>query len=126
MLLYEKTTDKIIEAFYRVYNELGYGFLERVYENALKLELENMGMSVSSQVPINVFYKDVKVGYYISDIIVEDVIIIEIKAGEGILIDQYEAQLINYLKATDKEVGFVFHFGKKPLFKRKVFSNSLK
>ena len=126
MLLYESTTDKIIEAFYKVYNELGYGFLERVYENALKFELERMGMSVSSQVPVNVYYGGVDVGYYISDLIVEDVIILEIKAGDGNSIEQYEAQLINYLRATDKEVGLLFHFGKKPSFKRKVFSNSLK
>ncbi|RYD81281.1 MAG: GxxExxY protein, partial [Sphingobacteriales bacterium] len=98
MLLYESTTDKIIEAFYKVYNELGYGFLERVYENALKFELQSMGMSVSAQVPINVFYKGVDVGFYISDLIVEEVILLEIKAGDGVLIEQHEAQLINYLR----------------------------
>ncbi|MBC7937150.1 MAG: GxxExxY protein [Rhizobacter sp.] len=126
MLLHEKLTEKIIEVFYKVYNELGYGFLEKVYENALKIELERIGMSISSQVPINVLYSGVNVGFYVADLIVEDVIILEIKAGDGIIVEQHEAQLINYLRATDKEIGLLFHFGKKPLFKRKIYSNNLK
>lgn len=126
MLFYENVTDKIIGAFYKVYNELGYGFLEKVYENSLKLELEKIGMSVSAQVPIEVFYKGVKVGFYFADLVVEDVIIIELKAGDGMIIEEFEAQLINYLKATDKEVGLLFHFGKKPSLKRKIYSNNLK
>jgi GxxExxY protein len=117
-------TDKVIKAFYRVYNTLGYGFLEKVYENALYLELKNMGLNASVQVPINVFYNDSKVGCYFADILVENVVIIELKATERIC-EEHEFQLINYLKATEIEVGLLLNFGKKPEVKRKVYSNNI-
>lgn len=100
--------------------------MEKVYENALLLELKNQGLNCSKQVPIEVYYDDTSVGNYFADILVEDKIILELKAGEGMLIEEHELQLINYLKATDKEVGLLLFFGKKPIFKRKIFTNSSK
>ena len=126
MLLHEELTEIIIKSFYTVYNKLGYGFLEKVYENALLLELKNQGLNCSKQVPIEVYYDDTSVGNYFADILVEDKIILELKAGEGSLIEEHELQLINYHKATDKEVGLLLFFGKKPIFKRKIFTNSSK
>ncbi|MHB8907016.1 MAG: GxxExxY protein [Melioribacteraceae bacterium] len=121
--LHKELTSKIIEAFYRVYNSLGFGFLEKVYENALKYELELMNLKVERQKPIEVRYKEIRVGEYFADLIVEDKVIIELKAAEY-LIEEHEFQLINYLKATDIEVGLLLNFGKKPEIHRKIFSNS--
>lgn len=118
-------TKKVLRCFYTVYNKLGYGFLEKVYEKALLLELQKNGLIANRQMPLKVYYDTVEVGTYFADIIVNDVIIIEIKAAEGLL-DVHEAQLINYLKATDIEVGLLLNFGKTPQCKRKVFSNRFK
>ncbi len=126
MLLYEEISDKILKSFYTVYNKLGYGFLEKVYENALLFELCKAGLNCAKQVPIEVYYEGVSVGNYFADILVEDKIILELKAGDGTLIEEHELQLINYLKATDKEVGLLLFFGKKPVFKRKIFTNDNK
>jgi GxxExxY protein len=126
MLLYQDLTETIIKCFYKVYNELGYGFLEKVYENAFLIELRNSGLNASSQIPIKVYYQKSEVGNYFADIIVESKIILELKAGEGTLIEEHEVQLINYLRATEIEVGLIFFFGKKPQFKRKIFSNENK
>lgn len=115
-------TELIIKAFYKVYNTLGYGFLEKVYENSMLIELVAMGLSVYKQEPIKVYYEDKQVGEYYADIIVEGCVIVELKAAEG-LCEEHEFQLINYLKATEIEVGLLLNFGKKPEFKRKVFSN---
>ena len=122
---YSEITDKIIRAFYNVYNKLGFGFLEKVYEHALLIELRKMGLASVNQYMIKVYYDGIEVGNYFADIFVEGVVIVEIKAGEG-LIEEHEAQLVNYLKATNIEVGLLLNFGKKPSFKRKVFSNSYK
>jgi GxxExxY protein len=124
-LLQSELTAKIINGYYKVYNTLGYGFLEKVYEKALFIELTNRGLCCSRQIPIDVFYDREKVGYYFADLIVEDSVIIEIKAAES-LCDEHEAQLVNYLKATTIEVGLLLNFGKKPQFKRKVFSSQYK
>ncbi|WP_209332792.1 GxxExxY protein [Lunatimonas salinarum] len=121
-LLHKDITDGIISAFYKVYSTLGYGFLEQVYENAMFLELVKAGYSVERQKSIRVFYEGEQVGYYIADMIVNDAVIIEIKAMEGLVV-QHEYQLINYLRATDIEVGLLINFGKKPQFKRKIYSN---
>ncbi len=126
MLLHEEITETFIKSFYSVYNKLGYGFLEKVYENALLHELRKEGLNCSKQVPIEVYYDELSVGNYFADILVEDKIILELKAGEGTLIEEHELQLINYLKATDKEVGLLLFFGKKPVFKRKIFTNENK
>lgn len=121
-LLHKEITEKIIKAFYNVYNTLGYGFLEKVYENALNIELRKMDLFCSSQEQIKVYYKDEQVGFYIADIIVNKCVIIEVKAAEA-LCEEHEFQLINYLKATDIEVGILLNFGKNPQFKRKIFQN---
>ncbi len=124
-MLHENITKKIIEAYYKVFNTLGYGFLEKVYENALKIELKKMNLKVEQQQNIKVFYESFEVGDYYADLIVEDLVIIELKAAES-LCEEHEIQLINYLKATNLEVGLLLNFGKKPEFKRKVFSNDRK
>ena len=122
MLLHKDITDKIIKAYYNVYNSLGYGFLEKVYENAMLIELRKLGLNVQKQVPIKVFYDEQLVGQYFADIIVEETIIVELKAAEG-LREEHEFQLINYLKATELEIGLLINFGKTPQFKRKIFTN---
>ena len=124
-MLHENITKKIIEAYYKVYNSLGYGFLEKVYENALKIELKRTNLKVDQQKNVKVFYNEFEVGDYFADLIVEDLVIVELKAAES-LCEEHEAQLINYLKATNLEVGLLLNFGKKAEFKRKVFSNDRK
>ena len=121
-MLYKEKTENIIKAFYTVYNKLGYGFLEKVYENALIIELRSMGFNCKNQFPIKVFYKEEQVGKYYADIIVDDEIILELKAMEN-LCEEHEYQLINYLKATEIELGLLFNFGKRPEFRRKIFMN---
>ena len=104
---------------------MGYGFLEKVYEKALKYELEKTGLQVDRQKPINVYYEPELVGEYFADLLVENKVIIELKASET-LCENHELQLINYLKATEIEVGLLLNFGKKPEVRRKVFSNTNK
>ncbi len=116
------STETLIKCFYKVYNTLGYGFLEKVYEKAFILELRKQGIECAAQVPINVFYDDQLIGEYYADILVNQEIILELKTSV-IIADEHEAQLLNYLKATKIEVGYLFSFGKKPEFKRKVFSH---
>jgi len=124
-MIHQGTTSIIIGYFYHVYNKLGYGFLEKVYENALYLELIHNGLNCRKQVPITVFYKENTVGDYYADLIVNDEIIIELKSAEG-LREEHELQLINYLKATKIEIGLLLNFGKKPEIKRKIFTNDKK
>ena len=123
--LYQDLTAEIIRCFYIVYNKLGYGFLEKVYEKALKFELEKAGFQVERQKPINVYYETELVGEYYADLLVENKVIIELKASVA-MCEEHENQLINYLKATEVEVGLLLNFGKKPEIKRKAFSNSNK
>ena len=124
-MLHEELTSLVIAAYYAVYNTLGPGFLEKVYENALILELQKRGLSVRQQVPICVYYEGQIVGEYFADLLVSDLIILELKATEQI-IKAYEYQLVNYLKATNLEVGLILNFGPKAEFKRKIFSNTRK
>jgi len=119
---YSEITEKIINAFYKGYNTLGYGFLEKVYENALFIDLVAMGLLVEKQKQIKVYYEGKEVGEYFADLAVERCVIVELKTAET-LCKEHELQLINYLKATEMEVGLLLNFGKKPEFKRKVFSN---
>ena len=121
----EEITNLIIKAFYKVYNTLGYGFLEKVYENAMRIELLEMGLFVEQQKRINVYYLSQMVGDYYADLKVNDLVIVELKASE-VIIEEHENQLINYLKATEIEVGLLLNFGKKPEVKRKVFDNERK
>ncbi len=127
MYLHEDLTDKIIRCFYNVYNGLGYGFLEKVYENALLIELRNSGLVAENQVSIKVYYLGSEVGNYYADILVENKVILELKAGDmEQTIINHELQLTNYLKATNYEVGLLLLFGIKPQVKRKIFSNDIK
>ena len=126
MLLHEDITAVILKCFYKVYNTLGYGFLEKVYENALVIELRNEGLICFQQTPVTVFYQEYEVGKYYADINIANLIILEIKAGAGGIIVEHELQLMNYLRATSFQVGLILHFGKTPTFKRKIVSNVLK
>ena len=122
---FEYITKQIIKAYYKVYNTLGYGFLEKVYQKALLIELREMGFKCREEAQIKVYYGKSQVGDYRADIIVNDCVIIENKAAEA-LAEEHEFQLINYLKATEIEVGLLLNFGKKPEFKRKIFTNDRK
>lgn len=122
---HDQITEKIIQAFYKVYNTLGYGFLEKVYENAMFIELTAMGFKVEKQKKIIVYYFGNIVGDYNADLIIEDIVTVELKAND-ILVAENENQLVNYLKATNIEVGLLLNFGKKPQIKRKIFDNDKK
>jgi GxxExxY protein len=119
---YRQLTERIIGVFYEVYNRLGYGFLEKVYENSMLIEFEKEKIPVIVQAPIKVFYEGKIVGEYFADLLVDDKVIVEIKATK-VLAPEHEAQLLNYLKATDKEVGLLLNFGPKPEIRRKAFDN---
>lgn len=121
MLLHEELTDRIINAFYEVYNELGGGFLEQVYQNSFYIELCKRGIQCEAQRELAVYYKGEIVGKYYADLIVENKIILELKAVSQIR-PEHNAQLINYLKATGIQVGILFNFGPKPEFSRKILS----
>ena len=118
-------TQKIIAAFYEVYNTLGYGFLEKVYENALVIALTSLGLRVEQQARIAVCFQGQIVGEYFADLLVKDKVIVELKAVSRLLME-HEAQLLNYLRATPYEVGLLLNFGPKPDFRRKAFDNSRK
>ena len=124
-LLHKQLTEEILSVFYDVYNELGYGFLEKVYQNSLFIELKSRGFKVEAQKQIKVNYKGFEVGEYYADIVVDDLVILELKSAE-FLVKEFEAQLINYLRGTNMEVGLLLNFGKKPEFIRKVYENSRK
>ena len=124
-LLHEQITDKVIKSYYKVYNTLGYGFLEKVYENALAIELKKNGLDVKCQYPISVKYENEVVGEYFADIIVNDIVVIELKATKEIS-EENECQLINYLKATRIELGLLLNFGKDAEYRRKIFMNKYK
>jgi GxxExxY protein len=121
---HSEITEQIINSFYKVYNELGFGFLEKVYQNALFIELRNSGLFCEVQKQIKVYYEGTEVGLYYADIIVNNVVILELKAAE-VLVEEHEFQLINYLKATDIEIGLLLNFGKRPEIRRKIFTNKM-
>jgi len=125
VLLQQDLTEQLIKTFFDVYNELGYGFLEKVYQNSMFIELESRGFDVQAQKLIKVYYKGNRVGEYFADLVVNDLVILELKAAES-LNKEFEAQLINYLRSTSMEVGLLFNFGKKPEFIRKVYANTRK
>jgi len=122
-LLNKELTEKILKVFFNVYNELGYGFLEKVYQNSLYIELTANGFKVEAQKKITVYYKGFEVGEYYADLVVDDLVILELKAVDY-LVKEFESQLINYLRGTNMEVGLLLNFGKKPEFVRKVYENS--
>lgn len=117
---YSNFTEKIIKAAYTVHNVLGFGFLEKIYQNALIIELRKMGLNILSEEPIIVYYENEIVGQYVADIIVEKKVILELKAVKDLAII-HEVQLVNYLKATGIEVGLLINFGHSVQIKRKVF-----
>ena len=119
---HEELTEDIIKIFFKVYNTLGYGFLEKIYENAMMIEFRKAGIPAESQSSIEVTYKGEIIGEHAADIIVDSKVIIELKAAKKIAEDHH-AQLLNYLKATDIEVGLLLNFGPKPEISRKVFDN---
>ena len=122
---HQELTKSIIGIYYNVYNELGFGFLEKVYHKALLIELRQNGYKIDSEKKVNVYYKNEVVGEYIPDVIINEAVIVELKCVEY-LTDIHENQLLNYLKATDCEVGLILNFGKDPQFIRKIFTNDLK
>jgi GxxExxY protein len=122
VLLHADLTEKIIGVFFDVYNELGPGFLEAVYRNAMCIALKKAGVRAESEVPVNVMFQGEVVGEYRADILVNDVVVLELKTARAI--DRiHQAQLMNYLRATKLEVGFLLNFGDKPEFKRLACSN---
>ena len=123
--MYTELTEKIIGCAFKVYNQLGAGFLEKIYENALAIELKDAGLSAQQQYPIKVYYNEIVIGDYIADIVVEDRVIIELKAVNS-LAKAHEVQLVNYLKATKIEVGLLINFGDIISVKRKVLSKNHK
>lgn len=116
-------TERIIAAVYQVYNTLGWGFLEKVYEHALVIELRKRGVRADPQARIDVFYDGFLVGEYYADVLVEGCVVVELKAADGIA-PEHEAQLLNYLKATDIDVGLLLNFGPKPQLRRKIFETA--
>jgi len=119
-LLYEELSGKILEACFEVINELGSGFLESVYEKSLLIALKQNGINAKAQVPLSVKFRGENVGDFYADIIVEDKIIIEIKAIKS-LAPEHQAQLINYLKATGIKVGLLINFGRPKLEYKRLY-----
>ena len=115
-------TDKILRVFYEVYNELGHGFLESVYHRSLVLALQSVGLNISSPISIPVWFRGTQVGRFEADILVEKCVLLELKAART-LDSSHHAQLLNYLRATDIEVGLLLNFGERPEFKRVIFDN---
>jgi GxxExxY protein len=124
-MIEEELTGQIIKVFYKVYNSLGYGFIEQIYHNAMILELSSLGLKVETEKQIAVYYEGRIVGTFSADLVVEEKVILELKAKERIH-EADEAQLTNYLRATLIEIGLLLNFGKTPEFKRKFFSNKNK
>jgi GxxExxY protein len=116
----EDIRKKVIGIFYHVYNKLGYGFLEKIYEEAMKIELHKAGLKFYCQYPIEVYYDGKVLGNYVADFVVEDELIVEIKACKC-LCDEHEKQLLNYLRCTDKDFGLLLNFGTKAEFKKKIY-----
>ena len=118
-------TQKVIRVFYEVYNELGHGFLESVYEKSLEIALNSIGLKVCRQIEIPVSFRGQLVGDFSADMLVEGCVLVELKAARS-LDTSHTAQLLNYLRATDIEVGLLLNFGLKPEFKRLIFDNPRK
>ncbi len=118
-------SERIIKVFFQVHTELGYGFLEKVYQKAYGIALRKAGLTVEEQVPINVYFQGEVVGEFLADMVVNDLILLELKSAGAIALE-HEAQLLNYLKATRFEVGYVLNFGPSATLKRKVLDNELK
>ncbi len=122
---HQDLTDKILKVFFAVYNELGFGFLESVYQKAMAAALADAALLVEEQVPIPVFFRGRQIGDFRCDLLVENKVILELKAARSIA-PEHLAQALNYLRATDVEVALILNFGEEPSFKRLVFDNQRK
>jgi GxxExxY protein len=120
-MLHEPITNQIIGSFFEIYRAKGYGFLENVYTNSLAVELGIRRLQVKREVPVEVDWKGVVVGTYRMDLLVENMVLVEVKAVDK-LVDAHNRQLVNYLKATGIEVGLLLNFGPEPQFSRRVNS----
>lgn len=124
-LIHHDLTEAVIGVFYDVYNELGHGFLETVYHKAMEIALRAAGFQVASEVPIPVFFRGQRVGDFSADILVNDAVLLELKAVRE-FDPSHEAQLLNYLRGTHIEVGLLLNFGPKPSIRRRLFTNDRK
>ena len=124
-LKHSELTEKLINTYYTLYNELGYGFLESIYQKAFALMLRERGISFSEQHPIRVTFHGAALGDFFADLLVESAVLVELKAMRD-LEQAHERQLLNYLRATDIEVGLLFNFGPRPQFRRLAFDNNNK
>ncbi len=122
---HEEVTEKIIKCFYAVYNELGHGFLESVYEEAMFIALSDLSLTVGRQISVPVWFRGRQIGTFYADLIVEGIVILELKAVRS-FDPSHEAQLLHYLRATEIEVGLLLNFGVRPEVKRKVYDNPRK
>jgi GxxExxY protein len=122
---HSELTGRILGAFFQLHKEMGYGFSEKVYQAALALLLEEFGIRVQQQVPLRVYFHGKVVGEYIADMLINDVVLLELKAIEK-LTSAHDAQLLNYLKATEIEVGLLLNFGPQAEFHRKIYDNARK
>jgi GxxExxY protein len=118
-------TDKIIGVFYDVYNELGHGFLESTYREAMSVALAEAGLTVAREVSLPVWFRGKKVGQYFADLVINDIVLLELKAARSVE-SSHEAQLLHYLKSTEIEVGLLLNFGPRPQFRRLLFDNERK
>ena len=124
-MLHEDLTERIIGVFYDVYNELGHGFIESIYEKAMVIALREKGLQVDQQVDVPVWFRQQNLGVYSADLVVEGLVIVELKAVRSID-PSHEAQLLHYLRATPIEIGLLLNFGVKPEVKRKIYDNPRK
>ena len=124
-LKHSELTEKIIGVFYNVYNELGYGFLESTYAEAMVIALEDMGLRAAREVSVPVWFRGRKAGQYFADLLVEGAVLLELKTARSID-SSHEAQLLHYLRATEFEIGLLLNFGVRPQFRRLLFDNERK
>jgi GxxExxY protein len=124
-LKHAELTDKIIGVFYDVYNELGHGFLESTYAEAMVVALEEAGLAATREVAVPDWFRGRKVGQYFADLLVNDTVLLELKAART-LESGHEAQLLHYLRATEIEVGLLLNFGSRPQLRRLLFDNERK
>jgi GxxExxY protein len=123
-LIEAELTQRVIGIFYSVYNELGFGFVESVYENAFAVALREAGLEVEQQRRLQVRFRDVVVGEFVTDMVVEQRLLVELKSVSNI-VPAHEAQLTHYLKATGLRVGLLLNFGPRAQFKRRVFDPAI-
>src|SRR3954463_10331011 len=125
LVKHHELTEKIIGVFFGTYNELGYGFLESVYRSAMVIALRKAGLVTAIEIPVTVWFQGESAGEFRADILVEGKILLELKAARTIDF-AFEKQILNYLRATEIEVGLLFNFGPKPEFRRYAFENEKK